>query len=81
MKAHVIAAAAFVFATTAVSANAQVSPADATCRTAIQKNMGKLGKTTMKTIDTCLKKATLDASPSNPCALTDADSFSGDKIT
>lgn len=39
----------------AVSAQAQVSASDATCRAAIQKATSKLGKTALKVVDGCVK--------------------------
>lgn len=54
LKASVFLAAAAIIASAGV-ANAQVTAADASCRATIQKNSGKLGGTTMKTIDGCIK--------------------------
>lgn len=51
----------------ASTSNAQVTATDAACRAAVQKNASKLGATTMKTIDTCLKKTELAGSPETDC--------------
>lgn len=55
------AAAALV--ASAATANAQVTSADAGCRSAIAKNAGKLGATTNKTINSCIKSVLLAKIP------------------